>query len=133
VLRQRWGEASRFDRAAFRVVVAGYVVILLCFLGYLTLPAFGSVSQEALLSSVANRSGSDAVSSLFCERRRGGYSECHVAIPISDSETATYRVRMVGQRCWRAVLGDEAGLGLELRPHGCVKLRDQIRLWSRVL
>ena len=132
-VRQWWREASRRDRKILRLIAAGWVAILLGGVAYLTLPAFGSVSQEALLWSVAEDSGSDGWSSLFCERRRGGYSECHIAIPTSDSETAVYRVRRVGRRCWRAVLRDGPGLGLELRPHGCVKLRDQVRLLSRVL
>jgi len=93
-------------------MAAGYIVIVLGVVAYLTLPAFGSVSQEALLLSVANRSGSHGLGSFFCERRPGGYSECDVAIPTSDSETATYRVRRDG-RCWRAVLLDRPGLGLE--------------------
>jgi hypothetical protein len=115
------------------VVVVVVVGLALLAVAFLTLPAIGSVSRQALAYSVTRHAGGSLLAGgRTCRRVPGGY---RCLIPDSQgSGAATYRVRLSGRRCWRAqkVSAEQEG-PLPRRLSACAGLRDQARLVDRLL
>jgi len=114
-------------------VAAGVAVAVVAFL---FVPAIGGVSGKALDYSVIREAdGSYVLGVDACQRKDDEVWKCGV-VDQQGSTTVSYRVTMSGSRCWRAEKISrfrEDGPPLEPRPSGCVKLRDQLRLFDRAL
>jgi hypothetical protein len=113
----------------------GLVLALLLVLAggaFLYLPAIGSFSREALNYSVSKRVGGSALLGVDpCKRETRHRFRCGVT-DKSGSGGATYLVTVRG-RCWKARrLGRaNSGDGLAHQKSGCVRWRDQLRLFDR--
>jgi len=100
-------------------------------LAFLFLPAIGPVSGDALSYSVTRKLGGSVTLGVSPCRDRGDVLICEVP-DASNSGSATYRVRRDG-RCWKALKvrpGEE--VPLPKRSSGCVRFRDQLRLFDRL-
>jgi hypothetical protein len=110
-----------------RVLVVGALVLLAAALaGYLAVR--GRVTEKSLAYSVA-RKGGEVTLLEPCRRRRDDAWRCSVSDDGGSSSTA-YSVRVDG-RCWHARA--QASAESPRRLSGCVGLRDQIRLFDRLL
>ena len=113
----------------------GLVLALLLVLAagaFVFLPAVGSFSREALNYSVSKRVGGSVVVGVDpCRRQARDRFRCEVA-DKSGSGGASYLVTVNG-RCWKARRLGRARFEGELarRKSGCVKWRDQLRLFDR--
>src|SRR4051794_5111830 len=89
-------------------------------------------SPEALHNSVAREVGRAMYGETGCNRHvKGGWS-CSL-YDLSGSGFEDYRVEMDGSRCWHGVHRASGGKGdIPANLHGCLKVRDQIRLWDRL-
>ncbi len=117
---------------AFLVGFALLLVLALPVLAFSFLPAVGSPSAQALNYSVTREvDGSVTLGVSACDRGQDVWV-CEV-YDESNSGSATYRVRLDGS-CWTAV--KTGGFGEEVplpqRASGCVRFRDQLRLFDRI-
>ena len=104
----------------------GLGVALVAFvLAYLYLPPIGSYSPRALSYSLTLRLGG-ATDFSHCERRGKHVYACAVS---NGSGGSSFRVRTHG-RCWSA----RRTMGGDLKPRvkGCVRWRDQLRIWEHL-
>jgi hypothetical protein len=116
-------------RAAVVLVLLGTPIA-----AFLWLPAIGDPSPEALQYSVAREVGANmAFEGDTCRRVEPFRWRCGV-LDRQASGTVVYRVTLDG-RCWQAVKrrNGEEGKPLAKRASGCVRWRDQLRLYQRVL
>ena len=118
--------------------VAGPVHLLLTVVAFFFLmPAVGSFSDEALHYSVSRQVGGSLLSGgeiYECRRRSQRLWSCEVEDP-GGSGSAVYEVRRSGRRCWSARDTGRSGTEqpLPTRADGCVGLRDQARVFYRIL
>jgi hypothetical protein len=128
---------SRLARGVLIFTAAGALAIAALPAAFFWLPAIGTPSNDALQYSLARTVGSDLVVNIYdCRERSESVRVCEVS-DASGSGFARYRVRMDGRRCWRAVKTtsnryEEGSDYLDLRAHGCVGFREQIRLFDRI-
>jgi hypothetical protein len=113
----------------------GLVLALLLVLAagaFLYLPAIGSFSRKALNYSVTKKVGGSVIARVEpCAKQAKHRFRC----PVSDksgSGGADYVVTLNG-RCWKARRLGRANFEGELarRKSGCVKWRDQLRVFDR--
>jgi hypothetical protein len=115
------------------IVVLGTAAVLLVVaaLVYFFVPAT-SFSPEALGYSVTRETGGHGPfeGSRPCEPDGKDRWRCEVWSMVR-SGYVNYRVEMEASRCWH---GRRAapGRGLPREVSGCLKVRDQLRLWDRV-
>lgn len=128
----RWVmDSTRVRRRRLLIIVVTLVAVALVATGvYFFVPATG-FSSGTLHSSVA-READRGTWPTGCERHAKGGWSCWVT--TNGSDEIIYRVEMDGSRCWhgRRVWGG----GADPPPKeldGCIKLRDQIRLFDRLL
>jgi hypothetical protein len=117
----------------FLIRIALRVAVLLAILiaAYIFVPAIGTVSAQALHHSVSGVvGGSYAAGPRSCHAPHGTTHRCDV-LAASGSYPTRYTVRLDG-RCWTA-RRSATDHSLPARAHGCVKLRDQLRLLDRVI
>jgi hypothetical protein len=109
------------------------LAILLVLLGgaFVYLPAVGSYSRQALNYSVSKRVGGSVIGVGPCRKQARHRFRCQVA-DSEGSGGATYQVTVDG-RCWKARMAHDYGHEgkLERRANGCLKWRDQLRLFDR--
>lgn len=122
-------------RRVVTILVSAAAMPVVAALAYLFAPAT-SFSAAALGHSVAGEASDNRdFESSPCSRRRAGGWACEARDPAA-SASVTYRVEMDDSRCWhgrRTSPGhDEDGKPLPRRISGCLKLRDQLRLWERL-
>ena len=97
---------------------------------YFFVPAT-SFSPEALGYSVVGETGGHNIfESQPCERAAKDGWTCQVWSNVRSGEV-NYRVEMDGSRCWHGRRTDAAP-DLPREVSGCLKVRDQLRLWDRV-
>jgi hypothetical protein len=96
-------------------------------LAYRFMPPIGSVSAKALSYSMALHFDGADIGSSNCHRQAERSFTCSVS---NGSGGDQYRVTLHG-RCWTATrAGGSARYGA--RAHGCVRWRDQLRIWQRL-
>ena len=120
-----------WQRAIRMAVIAVLVALAVAVPVYLLAPPVGQISGHALQWSVA-RELYVATSFGFepCEKR-GAAWDCAVWYDVG-SGMVDYRVTREG-RCWDArIRGDAREFAMPATAHGCVGLRDQIRLVQRI-
>lgn len=131
--------ASRI-RLLLRIALTLLVLCVGAALAFLYLPAVGSVSPRALNYSVTKKAGGSVIASVGpCRRsgerdKRGGERVYRCSVSDSGgSGGATYVVKVDG-RCWKARRLGKGGFDGELRRRadGCVRWRDQLRLFDRI-
>jgi hypothetical protein len=117
------------------------VLLVGAVLAFLYLPAIGSFSTRALSYSVTKEAGGSVIAGPAspCRRTEGRGNrngERRYRCSIGDSGGsggAMYTVRVEG-RCWKARRVRDFGFEGELkrRVEGCVRWRDQLRLFDRI-
>lgn len=123
-------------RLVFLIGMLLVVVIALAGI-YFFVPSVGDVSNEAIAHSAAREAGAESGENLKACKPSPGEGKrrrCTVR-PDSGSGMASYVLVFEGDRCWdarRAGARGKAGAALPRRLDGCVKLRDQIRLDTRL-
>jgi hypothetical protein len=115
----------------------GTVLIVAALAGLFFLPAIGEPSAKAAHYSLTREVGGTLFEGVYsCSERGADVWRCEVA-DAHGSGSATFRVSMDGRRCWRATKltpdAFEEGPPLDDHPKGCVSLRDQVRLYHRML
>lgn len=104
---------------------------------YLFVPSVGEVSNEAIAHSAAREAGADAGKGpKSCKPSPGeGKRRRCVVRAESGRGRASYVLVFEGDRCWearRAGARGKGGASLPRRLDGCVALRDQLRLDTRL-
>ena len=135
-MRERWKEMSRLGRAVLTVTAAGTLSLIALAAAFLWLPAIGSPSEDALQYSLTRKAGGSLLSAgvYHCEQGPKPVRLCDVS-DAHSSDKGRYRVRMDGSRCWHARKvspnsWEEGPPYLKRRVSGCVKWRDQVRLFG---
>ena len=97
-----------------------------------SVPAFGTVSPEALHESLAAALGREGQSKrATCKPRANDSFLCGIETDPGSGPAVFYLLRRRGGRCWRARARGRRE-GLARRASGCALLRDQIRLGDRL-
>ena len=134
-MKARRGGLSRLAKGVLIASAAGAVILVLGGAAYLYSPAVGRPSAKALNYSLGSEVRGQT---LFgrCKRRGERLWRCDVG-DSQGSGSATYRLRMDSRSCWHAWKltpdSQEEGPPLKRQANACVKLHDQVRLFTRLL
>jgi hypothetical protein len=118
-----------------RPVIAVIVGLIVFGTAYVFTPAIGEVDARDLVEAVAREAGTSTFLGKPCVQNRTALT-CVVS-DHDQSGIARYNVNRTGSRCWNArkVTPDGAEEGPPFLPdrlNGCVRLQDQLRIWSRL-